>query len=145
MTEISHPKINLLLLTSSLVLGIGAVAICGLTRMFLMNSSAEWLAFDYTTLGWILRIIAALIGCCSLVLALLARKGAQKRAVRKFYYRTDVALALFAIAYEVAIPLILFIVVVELASNAFLKSVEAPSLGCFAGGLDFFDLFDSGD
>lgn len=113
--------------------------------MFLVNSPAEWLAFDYTMLGWILRIIAALIGCCSLVLALLARKGARKRAMRKFFYRTDVALSLFAIAYEVAIPLILFIFVVELAASAFLKSVESPALGCFGGSLDFFDLFDSED
>ncbi len=113
--------------------------------MFFMNSPAEWLAFDYTMLGWILRIIATLIGCCSLVLALLARKGAQKRALRKFFYRTDVALALFAIAYEVAIPLILFILAVELAASAFFKTVEFPSLGCFGGGLDFFDLFDSED
>lgn len=143
MTEISHPKINLLLLTSSLVLGIGAVAICWLTRMFLMKSPPDWLTIDYTVLGWILRIIAALIGGCSLVLALLARKGARTRAVRKFFYRTDVALSLFAIAYEVAIPLILFIIVVELAASAFLKSVESPALGCFGGSLDFFDLFDS--
>lgn len=145
MTEISHPKINLLLLTSSLVLGIGAVAICALTRIFIMNSPAEWFTFDYTILGWILRTIAAFIGCCPLVLALLARKGAQKRVLRKFFYRTDVVLALFAIAYEAAIPLILFIIVVELASSAFFKTVEFPSLGCFGGGLDFFDLFDSDD
>jgi hypothetical protein len=110
-----------------------------------MNTPADWLTFDYTGAGWVLRLFSAIAGIGALVLALFARRGIYKRIVRRFVYRTDVTIALIGIAFEIAIPAILLILIIRLVGDAVSRSVDSHSIGCLGGGLDFFDFFDSDD
>ena len=110
-----------------------------------MNTPADWLTFDYTGAGWVLRLFSVIVGIGALVLALLARRGIHKRIVRRFVCRTDVTIALIGIAFEIAIPAILFILIIHLVGDAVSRSVDSHSIGCLGGGLDFFDFFDSDD
>jgi hypothetical protein len=110
-----------------------------------MNTPADWLTFDYTGAGWVLRLFSVIVGIGALVLALLARRGICKRIVRRFVYRTDVTIALIGIAFEIAIPAILLILIIRLVGDAVSRSVDSHSIGCLGGGLDFFDFFDSDD
>lgn len=118
---------------------------CILARTFLMKSPADWLTFDYRGAGWGLRLFSVIVGIGALVLALLARGGIHKRTVRRFVYRTDVTVSLIGIAFEIAIPAILIILIIYLVGDAVSKSVDSHSIGCLGGGLDFFDFFDSDD
>jgi uncharacterized membrane protein YdbT with pleckstrin-like domain len=110
-----------------------------------MKTPADWLTIDYTIIGWVLRLFSAIVGIGALILALLARRGIQKRIVRRFVYRTDVTIALIAVALEIAIPAILFVLIIGLIGDAVSRSVESHSIGRLGCGLDFFDFFDSDD
>ena len=108
-----------------------------------MYTPADWLTVDYTVTGWVLRLFSGVVGISALVLALFARRGIQKRIVRRFVYRTDVTIALIAIAFEIAIPVILLVLIIGLIEDSVSRSVESQSIGCLGGGLDFFDFFDA--
>ena len=86
-----------------------------------------------------------IVGIGALILALLARRSIQKRIVRRFVYRADVTIALVAIAFEIAIPAILLVLIIGLVGDAVSRSVESHSSGCLGCGLDFFDFFDPDD
>jgi hypothetical protein len=116
-----------------------------MARTFFMNTQADWLTIDYTTTGWVLRLFSVMVGIGALILALLARRGIQKRIVLRFVYRTDVTIALIAVAFEIAIPVVLLVLIIGLIGGAASRSVESHSIGCLGGGLDFFDFFDSDD
>ena len=143
MTETPRSTINVLFLASSFVVGSFAVATCLLARTFFMYTPADWLTVDYTVTGWVLRLFSGVVGISALVLALFARRGIQKRIVRRFVYRTDVTIALIAIAFETAIPVILLVLIIGLIEDSVSRSVESQSIGCLGGGLDFFDFFDA--
>jgi hypothetical protein len=49
-----------------------------------MNTPADWLSFDYTGAGWVIRLFSVIVGIGALVLALLARRGIHKRIIRRF-------------------------------------------------------------
>lgn len=110
-----------------------------------MNTPANWLTIDYTIAGWVLRSFSAMVGLGALILALFARHGIQKQIVGRFVYRTDVTIALIAIAFEIAIPAILLVLIVGFIGDAVSRSVESQSIGCLGGSLDFFDFFDWDD
>ncbi len=92
-----------------------------------------------------IRLFSFIVGIGALVLALLARRGIHKRIIRRFVYRTDVTIALIGIAFEIAIPAILLILIIHLVGDAVSRSFDSHSIGCLGGGLDFFDFFDSDD
>lgn len=96
-------------------------------------------------MGWVLRVFSVVVGTGALTLALICRRGIGKRTVRGFVYRTDVTLALIGIAFEIAIPTILLVVVIGLIGDAVSRSAESNSVGCLVGSLDFFDFLDSDD
>ncbi len=81
----------------------------------------------------------------ALILAILARKGIQKRIVRRFVYRADVSLALIAVAFEIAVSAILLVLIIGFIGDAVSRSIESHSIGCLGGGLHFFDFFDTDD
>jgi hypothetical protein len=110
-----------------------------------MNTPADWLTIDYTTTGWMLRFFSVIVGVGALIVALLARRGIQKRFVRRLVYRTDVTIATVAVAIEIAIPAIWLVLIIAFIGDAVSRSVESHSIGCLGGGLDFFDVFDSDD
>ncbi len=145
LTNTRRSTASLLLLAASLMLGMLAVAACVLARTFLMNTPADWLTIDYTLAGWALRLGAEAVGMMALMLALLGRRGIQKRRLRTFVYRADVTLALTAIAFEIAVPAILLILIIGLFGDAMSRSVAAHSPGCLGSSLDFFDFFDAED
>ncbi len=111
----------------------------------LHEHSADWLTFDYTGAGWVVRFLCHRRNGRT-GLALLARRGIHKRIVRRFVYRTDVTIALVGIAFEIAIPAI----ITHLDK---IHSSETPYQGLSIrirlapwGGLDFFGgFFDSDD
>ncbi len=145
MNETTRSATNIVFLATSFVLGAFAVAICVVARNFFMNSPANWFTFDYSVTGWVLRLLSVVAGVGALLVALLARRGSHKRVVQRFVYRTDVALALIGIAFEIAIPTILFLLIIGFIGDAVSRSVESHSLGCLGGGFDFFDFSDSDD
>jgi hypothetical protein len=136
---------NLLFLLSSFFIGLFGIALCGLARWLFMNSPADWLSFDYSTTGWCVRFASAIVGICAFGFALLARKHLGKHFLRRWLYRTDIALALIAIAFEIAIPAILLIIIIGLIGDSFSGSIGSDSIGCLVGGLSAFDFFDFDD
>lgn len=145
MREATCSTTNLWFLLASFVIGVLSIALCGVARWMFMNSPADWLTIDYSLTGWVIRIVSAVFGIGALALALLARRGLGKRVLRRLLYRTDVAIALIAIAFEIAIPAILLIIIIGLIGDSFSGSTGSDSIGCLAGGLSAFDFFDFDD
>lgn len=145
MREVTRSTSNLWFLLMSFVIGVLAIALCGLARWMFMNTPADWLTIDYSLTGWVIRIVSAIFGIGALALALLARPGLGNRFVRRLLYRTDISIALIAIAFEIAIPAILLVIIIGLIGDRFSGSTVSDSIGCLAGGLSAFDFFDFDD
>jgi hypothetical protein len=141
----AHSAGNFLLLFASLVIGLIAVAVCVLTRAFLMATPAEWFSMNYSWIGWAFRIGAGVLGIAGLLIAVVSRIRARKGAVRKLLYRVDVAVAIIAIAFGISIPVILLFLSLTVPFVAFSNSVEPDGEGCLAMAFDLFDFNDDDD
>lgn len=85
------------------------------------------------------------MGIASLLIALVSRIRARKGAVRKMLYRVDVAVAIIAIAFEIAIPVILLFLILTVPFIAYSNSGKSDGEGCLAMAFDLFDFHDGDD
>ena len=79
------------------------------------------------------------MGIAALLIALVSRVRARNGAVRKLLYRVDVAVAIIAIVFEIAIPVILLFLILTVPFVAYSNSVGSDGEGCLAMAFDLFD------
>ncbi|TWU11924.1 hypothetical protein CA54_07360 [Symmachiella macrocystis] len=136
MTTVGYPKLRLLTSVLGGLAGLTGILLVAVARDFFMHREPTLLSIDYTTIGWVLRIIAVLCGILALVGSLWARPVTRKYAIGKWWYRIVFTIACCAIAYEIAISVVVGIMILGGMASA------------FSGGGDWgegFDLFDFGD
>lgn len=129
---------NSLWLLASFLIGVFAIGMCAIARMAFMYTTADWFTFDYTPTGWAFRCLALILGLSAIATAMIARRRSQPNSFRRFAYRCDVAIALTAISYEAAIPIVLFLMMLAFISNSVSSPVD-DAAGCLGGLFDIFD------
>jgi len=136
MTTVGYPKLRLLTSVLGGLAGLTGILLVAVARDFAMHREPTLLSMDYTTFGWVLRILAVLCGILALVGSLWARPVTRQHTIGKWWYRIVFTIACCAIAYEIAIPVVVGIVVVASAKFAFSGGGEGGE------GLDLFDFGD---
>ena len=142
MTVVRHPKLRIAASVLGGLAGLVGILVVAIARDFAMHREPTLLSIDYTAIGWVLRVFAVLLGLAALVGSFWARPVTRQHHIGKWWFRIVFTIACCAIAYEIAIPVVIAILVAGGVAFALSGDGGGDDLGCALVGLDLFDFGD---